>query len=121
MTEYFMDENGEIIKAPVTEGDLSKWANEYHKEYFGDGPEPSITIGFASAPGHAGCFIPADGSVLIPQALSAFEKSCRIVLLHEMVHIRLRVENGDPDPGHGQRFKAEIDRLFRCGAYGNLL
>jgi predicted SprT family Zn-dependent metalloprotease len=121
MTEYSMDENGEIIKDPATADDLSRWANEYHRKYFSGGPEPTIKVAFTSELGQAGCFIPADEIVLMPQALAAFEKSCRIVLLHEMVHVRLFMENGDPDPGHGERFRAEINRLFSCGAYGNLL
>jgi len=121
MTEYSMDENGEIFKDPATSDDLSKWANEYHEKYFSGTPEPTIKTAFTSEPGQAGCFIPAHGSVLIPQALAGFEKACRIVLLHEMVHIRLFLENGDADPEHGDRFKAEINRLFSSGAYGNLL
>ena len=45
-----------------------------------------------------------------------------IVLLHEMVHVKLMSEGYiDLHKGHGLRFHAEIDRLYKQGAYGELL
>jgi hypothetical protein len=41
-------------------------------------------------------------------------------LLHEMVHARLLVGDGDGDVGHGRNFQKEMLRLARAGAFKNL-
>jgi len=120
MIEFFMDENENVIKEAATEQDLANWANNYQRKYF-RGPEPTISIRINPGGSEGGCFKPKQQVVSIPHALTAFEKSCRIVLLHEMVHVNLASENGDPDPNHGLRFKSEIKRLIAQGAYDNLL
>jgi hypothetical protein len=121
MTTYHMDENENIIKSPATRDEICAWANQYHKLYFSHVQEPSITIDLVTNDGETGCFIPELGHIRIHRSMAAFEKSCRIVLLHEMVHIVLNQENGDPDPNHGARFRREIDRLIKSGAYSGLL
>jgi hypothetical protein len=37
MTEYYLDEDWNLIQAPATNADVSGWANEYQQRYF---PEP---------------------------------------------------------------------------------
>jgi hypothetical protein len=120
MTEFFMNENGDIIKGAATVEDLVSWANEYQRKYFG-GNEAAISIAISSETGEGGCLKPTQNLIIIPQPLTAFEKPCRILLLHEMVHVKLGNDNGDPDPDHGLRFKSEIKRLIEQGAYNNLL
>jgi|SRR5271167_319909 len=120
MTEFFMDEDGNIPREAATTNDLVAWANDYDQKYF-SGSSPDITIAIDCRLGSAGCFMPDERKIYIPKGLTAFEKPCRIVLLHEMVHIKLGGENGDFDELHGQRFKSEIARLIQCGAYDNLL
>jgi hypothetical protein len=120
MTEFFMNESGDIIKEAATVEDLSNWANEYERKYFGPS-EARISIEISSEIGEGGCFEPTRKLIIIPRPLTAFAKPCRILLLHEMVHVKLTNENGDSDPGHGPRFKLEIKRLIGQGAYDNLL
>ena len=120
MTEFFMNENGDIIKEAATVEDLVNWAKEYQRKYFGE-TEATISIAISSEPGERGCFKPTQKLIILPQPLTAFEKPCRILLLHEMVHVKLMNDNGDPDPDHGMRFKSEIKRLIKQGAYNNLL
>jgi len=47
-----------------------------------------------------------------------------LVLMHEMVHADLRQDGYigyENDAGHGVRFKGGIDRLYRAGAFDDLL
>ena len=44
-------------------------------------------------------------------ALALYPKFMRITLLHEMIHLH------KPRLGHGKKFLAEVDRLYRAGAY----
>src|SRR5579863_2224959 len=115
-----MDPEGEIVKEPATVQDLSNWANFYDRQYFG-GNSPEIKIAIDCSIGAGGCFMPDNETICIPKDLTPFEKPCRIVLLHEMVHIKLGAENGDYDEAHGEKFQSEITRLWRNGAYRNLL
>jgi hypothetical protein len=65
-----------------------------------------------------------DGSVkiIIHKDFKGHSDAAAIILLHEMVHVKLKQENYiDTQKGHGLRFHAEIDRLYREGAYGLLL
>lgn len=48
-------------------------------------------------------------------ALRGYRKIIKIVMLHEMIHVQY------PKIGHGARFKAEIQRLWKLGAYEKLL
>jgi SprT-like family len=45
----------------------------------------------------------------------------KIALLHEMIHLKLYIENGDPGEDHGPRFRSELTRLMKEGAYDRLL
>jgi predicted metal-dependent hydrolase len=120
MAEFYMNENGDIIKEKATVEDLKNWVKEYQRRYFG-GTEAKISIAISSEAGEGGCFKPTQKLIIVPQALTAFEKPCRILLLHELVHLNLMNDNGDPEPDHGLRFKSEIERLIEQGAYNNLL
>lgn len=46
-----------------------------------------------------------------------FEELVKQILLHEMVHVKLQ----GPGRAHGPRFRKEIRRLVRAGAYADLL
>jgi len=121
MTDYFMDEDRNLVREAATAQDLSNWANNYHKKYFAGWSEPSIQIQITDEAGEMGCFVPALKVIRLPDALTTFQKSCRIVLLHELVHVELYTQCGDADSNHGERFKAQVKRLIGCGAYDNLL
>lgn len=53
--------------------------------------------------------------------LAVVYSSAKIAILHEMAHIRAKVITGNRRTHHGPLFQAEIDRLYRLGAYRKLL
>jgi hypothetical protein len=62
------------------------------------------------------------GTIYIDERVYTFQdKTTRILILHELIHWSLFQENGDADENEGQRFQAEIQRLWSAGAYKNLL
>jgi hypothetical protein len=120
MTASSIDEGGSIRRDPISADDLSSWASAYQKQLF---PRfnPSCQIKIADDAGGQACFDRSNKTLYIEKAVITSEKLSRILLLHEMIHINLIEENGDPDEAHGDRFQAEIDRLFEAGAYKKLL
>lgn len=120
MTSYSMNEKGDIVKDPATEKDFCAWADAYQAKYFSR-HNPDVKIKLVDDAGGNACFAPETKTAYIERAVAASENFSRIALLHEMVHINLFDENGDPDADHGPRFKGEIKRLMKAGAYDNLL
>lgn len=62
--------------------------------------------------------------IFIHESLRVHPDLAILVLLHEMVHADLRQDGYvgyEHDAGHGVRFKGGIDRLYRAGAYDDLL
>lgn len=124
MPEYHLDDDMNLVKAPATVQDLCAWANEYDLKYF-DGlvakQEPGIDIAIIDNTGGTACFMPENRTAYVEKAITGSEKFCRIVMLHELVHVKLFVTTGDPGEAHGPIFRAEIERLWDAGAYDNLL
>jgi hypothetical protein len=122
MTEYFLDDDWNLVKAPATNSDLATWANVFQQMYF-PGCEPNITITVNMNPkfGGAAAFDPTTMTIHVAERITPLENLAKICLLHEMIHVKLYAENRDADENHGRRFKAEIDRLTRAGAYDALL
>jgi hypothetical protein len=67
------------------------------------------------------CYVPQTNEIVLQSSLSKYPKLCRILILHELIHSRLYHENGDPDEAHGERFQAEIKRLWDSGAYAKVM
>lgn len=62
------------------------------------------------------------GTIYIDWRVSDFqEKTTQILILHELIHWSLFLENSDPDEKEEDRFQAEIQRLWNSGAYRGLL
>jgi hypothetical protein len=120
MTSYSADENLNLRLDPITAEELSVWANAYDRQYFGS-LAPKIEIEIVEDAGGPACFVPLLNRIRIEKATTISEKFTRIALLHEMIHVRLAAENGDPDEHHGIRFQKEIERLYQAGAYRKLL
>jgi hypothetical protein len=122
MTEYYLDEDWNLVKAPATAADLSNWANAFQQKYF-PGCEPNVTVTVNINPkfGGAAAFEPATMTIHISERVAPLENVAKICLLHEMVHVKLYMENQDADEAHGPRFQAEIKRLIQAEAYDNLV
>lgn len=61
-------------------------------------------------------------SIIVKPYLAVVYSAAKIALLHEMAHIRVTLmTNHDRRLRHGKLFQAEIDRLYRLGAYRTLL
>jgi hypothetical protein len=119
MTEYYLDDDWNLVAAPASKDDISRWANAYQQRFF---PEPeNVEIAVLENLKGVACFVPEKRLIAISRDITLFHSLTRIALLHEMIHVKLHDENGNPDEAHGARFKAEIERLIKAGAYSDLL
>ena len=124
MPEFRLDDDMNLVKAPMSKEDLSMWANFYQKKYFPNAaPAVTITVNTNDKFQGAACFDPTDMIIHVAERITPFENLAKIVLLHEMIHVNLHHGMGDGEEGdhHGEQFKTEIKRLMTAGAYDNLL
>jgi hypothetical protein len=108
---------------PVTARQMMRWVRSYEKRYF---KNERLILGFEIK--HKLPQIASLGLfsfMEISDDILCSEKLVRILLLHEMVHSKLFLQNHRRDQkqeqGHGPRFRAEIKRLISAGAYDQLL
>jgi predicted transcriptional regulator len=124
MTEFYLDEDLNVAVSPITNSDVSSWANHFQKRYF-SACEAAIEVAINTNTKFqkAAAFDPATMVIHISQKLTQFRSLAKIALLHEMIHVKLYLENDlkDGDKEHGARFKAELKRLVEEGAYDPLL
>jgi hypothetical protein len=73
--------------------------------------------------GGAACFDPTSMTIHIAERITPLENIAKVALLHEMIHVKLYVQDGIKDAGEkrGATFKAEVKRLMDAGAYDGLL
>jgi hypothetical protein len=90
---------------------------EYNKKYF-EGTLPKIPVGFKRIKDNAyTLFIGNDpAAIVLNRYLLKSGRLARIVLLHEMAHVK-----AGADAGEGPSFQKEIHRLYQKGAYKGLL
>ncbi|HZD75650.1 MAG TPA: hypothetical protein VE218_01510 [Acidobacteriaceae bacterium] len=62
-----------------------------------------------------------DGVIEISSTAARWPKMRQVLILHELIHNALFHRFGDPDHEEGERFQAEVKRLWDAGAYKNLL
>lgn len=115
-----MDENGNIRRDPISVDELCAWADAYQKTYF-PRHDPKCNIQIVDNAGGPACFDHSTKIMYVETAATISEKLSRILLLHEMIHINFIEDGQDPDEAHGDRFQAEVRRLFTAGAYRTLL
>jgi hypothetical protein len=61
-------------------------------------------------------------TIYIDERVAPFrKKTVQILILHELIHYSLYLENNDPDEAETERFERELSRLKRAGAYVGLL
>lgn len=94
---------------------LKRLYNLYNRKWFnGELPHDVSIIWAPLDTAHGKCY-PKDRVIIMDPPLQSNGRFLRIILLHEMVHMRV------PRATHGKRFQSEIDRLFAAGAYRGLL
>jgi hypothetical protein len=124
MTEYFMDDDEELVNEPATDNDLAAWAVSFQRQHFG-GPIPTIEVCFNTHPRFRGIaqFDSETMTIHLSCKLKQFPELAQIALLHEMIHANLFTRSSPPDADrdHGQRFTNELKRLIRNSAYERLL
>jgi hypothetical protein len=115
-------------KDPVTEKELRTTLKNFNQGFF-DGKlnlkHWKIRFGtdreceYSSA-----CADPLTETILINENIKLFRSYIAICLLHEISHAILMQEGYvgyDDSGGHSIRFYAEIDKLYKAGAYEGLL
>jgi hypothetical protein len=124
MTHYFIDDQWNLIKGPLSVDEISKLANEYQDKYFA-GQKLTVSIQVTDSPQFhgAGCYEPAAKKIWLAERVTQFENTLKIALLHEMIHANMHARGFDADPNHEHphEFKAEVKRLMALGAYDDLL
>jgi hypothetical protein len=91
----------------------------YERKYFaGLDAVESLELSKISGPS---CLSASSRVIHINPAVAPFSKMCGILILHELIHHKLLMENGDPDEAEKDRFQAEVLRLWERGAYKELL
>jgi hypothetical protein len=92
---------------------LKRIFNHYNKRYFNNELPADTSVTWAALNGNDGeC---QGGAIRLDAILAAVPCYARIILLHEMIHVRF------PKATHGKVFRAERQRLLDAGAYDNLL
>lgn len=109
----------DTLSSEMSELVLNQLVKKYEKLYFSDGELNAEVCVKAPAEGPACSY----GNIIwIHPSVAPFTtKLCHILILHELIHIKLRRKDSDPDEAEGERFQAEVKRLWGKGAYSRLL
>ena len=110
MTHYFIDDQWNLIKGPLSVDEISKLANEYQDKYF-PGQKPTVSIQVTNSPQFqgVGCYEPATKKIWLAERVTEFENTLKIALLHEMIHANM----------HARGFDAR-DQLLALRAHGTI-
>lgn len=100
--------------------------NDFNGAFFGGRIPSNVQVEFGKTGDSNGLYDTDDKTITIDidDAKRGNERTIKLHLLHEMIHADLDVEGyvgHEKDPLHGTRFKGEICRLWRIGAYDGLL
>ena len=100
---------------------LKKIFNKFNERFFA-GRIPNLVVKFSDI--KLDGLYRYTGQILINRGLTKHPALVMIILLHEMAHANLK-ELGyighEEDGGHHTIFFAELDRLYKVGAYEGLL
>lgn len=112
---------------PRTDKWLKKSFDIYNERYHNCALSSSITVRFGQTMNaHDAHWDPAAREIVVNKTLETHDSLALICLHHEMAHAKLDLDGYvggtvDKDPHHGMRFQAELDRLYKMGAYDGLL
>ena len=98
---------------------LKYMMRSYEKRYFTD-VEPIADLEIENLDGPS-CFYPDRRVIRIHPSVANFPKFCGILILHELIHSKLFQRDHDADVAEGERFQAQVGRLWEQGAYAKLL
>lgn len=114
-----------MANRPLTIREVKHWYARYNKTYFWNSLPKDVkfkVVKRSDAHGECSKFVDKDGVLVHYQIEFARDtwycgrRIVRIILLHEMSHLAAGL-----DEGHNKNFDKVIARLFRHGAYKNLL
>lgn len=114
-----LDESFESVVTESGQTVLTQRLRKYERLYFADTP-PVAGLEIVDIPGPA-CYRADHVVIQINPAIASFPKICGILILHELIHNKLLHLKNNPDIAEGDRFQAEVRRLWCTGAYANLL
>jgi len=108
-----------------TNNDLRNFFIVANARFFDNRIDPSYTIAFKRMR-NDGEHIPTTKTILINSDFKKHGDMAFIVVLHEMAHADLHGYIGYEDKtgrgnGHGMRYQAKLDELYKLGAYDGLL
>lgn len=102
----------------ILEAQLAALANRYFSKIK---QVPDLEIAPASKDGPA-WLNALEGTIYIDERVATFyNKTTKILILHELIHYFLYQENGDADEKETGRFLNELSRIAKEGAYAGLL
>lgn len=108
----------DAISCEASETTLATRLRGYQRRYFP--AMEALGLELEGLPGPA-CFLPETKIIRINPSVKAFPKLCAILILHELIHAELLRRDNDADEAEGERFQAEVKRLWACDAYARLL
>lgn len=115
----FEDSPFDALSNETNELILNRWLERCQAQYFPD-VEPVVRVEVTKVSG-PGCLLRDKKIIQVHPAIASWTKLSRIVILHELIHWTLWKRDGDSDAEEGERFQAEVNRLWQAGAYRGLL
>lgn len=112
---------------PRTDKWLAKSYNRFNSRYYNNMLPSNVTVRFGTPlTGSDAHWDPIAREIVVNSTLRSHDTLVLICLHHEMVHIKMHTEGyvggtTVEDPHHGMRYQAELDRLYKLGAYDGLL
>ena len=118
MPEYDLSENGTTWELNVLS--LIRYYEARHARYF-LGIEPVASGDFEPDLDGPSRFLPQLNRIELHKSFARFEKLCRILVLHELIHSKLCKIGECEKDSTTIRFRKEVEELWDQGAYAKLL
>lgn len=106
----------------LTNRDLKNFFRVMNNRFFNGEISQRYTVRFKRMKDD-GLHIPSNREIFINEDFRAHGDVAWVILVHEMAHAALHPSyiGHKHDGGHGTRFHAKIDELYKLGAYDGLL
>jgi len=100
--------------------DLLAIVRQCEQTYF-SGIKPISSADFDPCLDGPSRFLPELNRIEVKACFALFQKLCRLLVLHELIHKKLYGKFGKVQSDSGNEFLAEVKLLWDCGAYRGLL